>query len=63
MEVPTCALCDRPILATERIILLGLERLLLHGACYDAAADGLARAQRPRTLDDLRLAYGRARSA
>ena len=64
MEATTCALCNRPILANDRIILLGIERLLFHGACYDAASGCLAaRGCRPRTLESLRFAFRRARSA
>jgi hypothetical protein len=37
MDDVICALCGRGILPTERAILLGIEKLLLHGVCYDEA--------------------------
>jgi hypothetical protein len=52
MESITCALCDRPFRCDERAIFLGVERLLLHGFCYDAAVERLDLG-RVRRLEDL----------
>lgn len=57
MDSTTCALCDRAILRSDRVILLGLERLMLHGACYDEVRQGLTgEVPRWRRLERLRLA-------
>jgi hypothetical protein len=40
MDSITCALCDRAFLPDDRAIFIGIERLLLHGDCYDAALEG-----------------------
>jgi hypothetical protein len=41
MDGITCAVCDRPFFPDDRAIFLGVERLLLHGTCYDAAVERL----------------------
>ena len=57
MDSITCALCDRPFLSDDRAIFLGVERLLLHGACYDAAVEHLGPDRaRVRRVEDLEAA-------
>jgi hypothetical protein len=64
MTISICALCERRILPTGRFILLGIERVLVHGECYDDAIEDLEPcAPRERTVDVLRLAFQRARRA
>lgn len=53
MDGITCALCGRAVLHEDRAIFLGIERLLLHGACYDEALEGLTDdVTRRRKLED-----------
>lgn len=63
MDTLMCALCDRAILPGDRARFLGIEKLLLHGVCYDDALEGLTDdVPRWRMLEGLRLAARDERS-
>ena len=51
MDRTTCALCHGAFLPDDRTVFLGIEKVLFHGGCYDAALERL----RPDTQPDRRL--------
>ncbi len=63
MDSITCGLCERALLSDDRAIFLGVEKLLFHGACYEAAVERLSPdMRRGRRLEDLIEAARDARS-
>lgn len=51
MDSITCALCHGTFVRDDRTVFFGVEKLLFHGECYDAAVERL----RPDTQSGRRL--------